>query len=43
MVTKGMLLGEYGDVGYSFGAHVHIDVWTADWSKRINPRDVLIL
>ncbi len=43
MVTKGMLLGEYGDVGYSFGAHVHIDVYVADWSKKINPHDLFIL
>lgn len=43
MVTKGMLLGEYGDVGYSFGAHVHIDVYVADWSKKINPHSILLI
>ena len=43
MVTKGMLLGEYGDVGYSFGAHVHIDVYVADWSKKVNPHSILLI
>lgn len=35
--------GEYGDVGYSFGAHVHIDIFTADWSKKINPHSILLI
>lgn len=40
-VKKGMPIGIYGDVGYSFGAHVHVDVYVADWSKKINPHDIL--
>lgn len=43
MVYDGMPIGEYGDVGYSFGAHVHLDVYTADWSKKINPHSILLI
>lgn len=43
MVYDGMPIGEYGDVGYSFGAHVHVDVYVADWSRKINPHDVLLV
>lgn len=32
-VEEGQLIGLYGDVGYSFGAHLHIDAWTEDWKK----------
>jgi murein DD-endopeptidase MepM/ murein hydrolase activator NlpD len=35
-VKAGQLLGTYGDVGYSFGAHVHVDVYQFDW-KKIDP------
>lgn len=40
LITEGMLIGEYGDVGYSFGAHLHLDVYTANWNKKINPHDL---
>lgn len=43
MVYEGMAIGEYGDVGYSFGAHVHIDVYDSNWSKKINPHDILMI
>lgn len=42
-IIKGQTIGTYGDVGYSFGAHLHIDIYTADWSKKINPHDLFIL
>jgi murein DD-endopeptidase MepM/ murein hydrolase activator NlpD len=28
-VAKGQYIGVYGDTGYSFGAHAHIDTWVA--------------
>jgi murein DD-endopeptidase MepM/ murein hydrolase activator NlpD len=39
-VKQGDLIGIYGDVGYSFGAHLHIDVSPGDYFDRlkiINP------
>jgi murein DD-endopeptidase MepM/ murein hydrolase activator NlpD len=39
-IPEGMLIGEYGDVGYSFGAHLHLDICTANWNKKINPHDL---
>jgi len=41
MVHEGVLIGEYGDVGYSFGAHVHLDIYSADWTTRVNPHDLI--
>jgi murein DD-endopeptidase MepM/ murein hydrolase activator NlpD len=35
-VKSGQILGTYGDVGYSFGAHVHVDVYDYRW-KKIDP------
>jgi murein DD-endopeptidase MepM/ murein hydrolase activator NlpD len=35
-VHKGMLIGSYADVGRSFGAHLHFDLWDGKWT-RINP------
>ena len=39
-VAEGTILGEYGDVGYSFGAHLHLDVYTYDWKSKVNPYEV---
>ena len=33
-VKKGQILGEYGDVGYSAGAHVHLQAWDDDGYNR---------
>ncbi len=35
-VKEGDMIGVYGDVGYSFGAHLHFDLYTRYWEK-INP------
>lgn len=40
-VKCGQVIGEYGDVGYSFGQHLHLDMWTASW-QRIDPTPVLL-
>jgi len=39
-VTRGQKIGDYADVGYSYGAHTHIDVYLHDWSKKIDPKSV---
>lgn len=41
-VYEGDILGKYGDVGYSFGAHLHIDFFTEDW-KNFSPYDELAI
>lgn len=44
-ITKGQIVGVYGDVGYSKGAHVHVAVWTEEEyngsGKNINPLPLL--
>lgn len=40
IVTEGQEIGEYADVGFSFGAHLHLDMYTLDWHK-INPSDII--
>lgn len=40
-IKAGDPIGEYGDVGYSFGAHVHIDIWNYEWSKTYNPIEIV--
>lgn len=30
-IKKGQKIGDYADVGYSFGAHLHIDAYDAKW------------
>lgn len=35
VVSSGDLIGEYADVGYSFGSHLHIDAFDSRW-KKIN-------
>ena len=32
-VEEGEIIGTYGDYGYSFGAHLHIDVYDVNWKK----------
>ena len=43
LVTDGIPIGVYGDVGYSFGAHVHIDVYDGLWRHKINPYELFPL
>lgn len=38
-VNAGQKIGEYGDVGYSFGAHLHLSVYDYKWNI-INPKEV---
>jgi murein DD-endopeptidase MepM/ murein hydrolase activator NlpD len=33
MIDSGQTIGKYGDVGYSFGAHLHIDMFNRNWEK----------
>ena len=40
-VKIGQVIGEYADVGYSFGAHVHIDMYTINW-QPINPTQIFL-
>jgi len=40
-VKIGEVIGVYGDVGYSFGAHVHIDMFDGAWNK-IDPTPILL-
>ena len=39
-VTEGQKIGEYADVGYSFGAHLHLDVYDRAW-KKLDPNVIL--
>jgi murein DD-endopeptidase MepM/ murein hydrolase activator NlpD len=32
VLKKGQVVGVYGDVGYSFGAHVHVIAWDEHWN-----------
>jgi murein DD-endopeptidase MepM/ murein hydrolase activator NlpD len=32
-VNEGDVIGQYADVGRSFGAHLHIDAYDVDWKK----------
>jgi murein DD-endopeptidase MepM/ murein hydrolase activator NlpD len=39
-IPEGVLIGVYGDVGYSFGAHLHLDIYNSTWTKKINPHEL---
>jgi len=43
LIPSGIPIGVYGDVGYSFGAHVHIDVYDGLWRHKINPYELFPL
>ena len=32
-VKEGQLIGNYGDYGYSFGPHLHFDIYDSTWKK----------
>lgn len=40
-VNEGDIIGEYGDAGYSFGAHVHVDFFTMGWAN-IDPTEIIL-
>lgn len=40
-VKMGEKIGVYGDAGISYGAHVHIDMWDANW-KQIDPTPIML-
>jgi murein DD-endopeptidase MepM/ murein hydrolase activator NlpD len=35
-IKEGHVIGQYSDVGYSFGAHLHFDLYDDKW-KKIDP------
>jgi murein DD-endopeptidase MepM/ murein hydrolase activator NlpD len=39
-ISEGEKIGEYDDVGYSFGAHLHLDIYNMAW-KKIDPTPLL--
>lgn len=39
-IKEGDKIGEYADVGYSFGAHLHLDMYDMAW-KKIDPTPVI--
>lgn len=41
VVEEGQEIGQYSDVGYSFGAHLHIDMYTMGW-RKINPTQIIL-
>jgi murein DD-endopeptidase MepM/ murein hydrolase activator NlpD len=41
-VKMGEVIGIYGDVGYSFGAHLHIDCYNADWTGKLDPTPIIL-
>lgn len=41
-VIEGQVLGTYADVGRSYGAHLHVDVYDVNW-KLIDPTNILSL
>ena len=41
LVSEGQIIGEYGDAGYSFGPHLHVDFWTDAW-VNIDPTQLIL-
>jgi len=41
VVEQGDVLGEYADVGYSFGAHLHFDMYLKNW-KKVDPTPIMM-
>lgn len=40
IVKAGDVIGRYGNVGYSYGAHLHFDAYTMAWTK-IDPTNIV--
>ncbi len=41
LINEGDHIGNYGDVGYSFGAHLHLDMYLAPSWEKIDPTNIL--
>lgn len=41
IVEEGDPIGMYGDVGYSFGAHLHVDLYTFPQWEKIDPTPII--
>ncbi len=45
IVTQGQTLGQMGNTGYSFGAHLHFEIHEGEWnvekSNAVNPRSLI--
>ena len=41
-INEGDYIGDYADVGISKGPHVHIDFYTSNWSKKIDPTPLFL-
>lgn len=39
-VSMGAVLGEYADVGFSYGAHVHFEIFNSAW-QIVDPSEIL--
>lgn len=42
-VKRGDVIGHYSDAGFSKGAHLHLDVYLPDWSKKIDPGKLIFV
>lgn len=40
-VSQGTIIGHYADVGRSYGAHLHFDMYDSDWNK-LDPTQILL-
>jgi murein DD-endopeptidase MepM/ murein hydrolase activator NlpD len=40
IIRAGDLIGMYADVGYSFGAHLHLNIYNMAW-RAIDPTPIL--
>ena len=40
LVNQGDIIGRYGDVGFSYGAHLHLEAYTLKW-EPMDPRPIL--
>lgn len=40
-VHAGQPIGQYANVGYSYGAHLHLDIMKMDWSTFVDPKPYL--
>lgn len=40
-IEAGQLIGRYADVGFSYGPHLHLDIYTHDWSQKLDPTPIM--
>lgn len=41
IIPAGFCLGVYGDVGFSYGPHLHLGIITYDWSQKLDPTPIM--